>query len=49
MTSLLFVHGFPDREYISVTQLPESGHYYYSDSDRATIIRDFSAFISSFI
>lgn len=37
---------FPHNRKITVTTLPDSGHYYYADSDRATIIRDFSNFLN---
>lgn len=39
---------FPDRSEIKVRMLPDSGHYYYTDSDRAVIISDFSEFLSVF-
>lgn len=35
---------FPHRPEITVTTLADSGHYYYTDADRAAIIRDFCEF-----
>lgn len=40
---------FPERDDISVTFLPDSGHYYYSDCDRKTIEHDFSVFVRKFM
>lgn len=39
---------FPGRPEIQVKMLPDSGHYYYTDSDRSVIISDFSEFLSVF-
>lgn len=37
---------FPERPEIQVKILPDSGHYYYTDSDRSVIISDFSEFLA---
>lgn len=37
---------FPHRPEITVTMLPSSGHYYYTDNDRETITQDFSNWLN---
>lgn len=47
LVSPLSARCFPSRECISITILPESGHYYYLESDRMKIINAFRQFIDS--
>lgn len=39
---------FPSKPDISVTSLPDSGHYCYDDADRSVIVSDFSDFLENF-
>lgn len=46
MVSLRSARWFPSRTGITVTILPESGHYYYIEADRELLVNDFHQFLT---